>query len=43
MSTTLKPGEILLELGRRDHLHRLGDFSNVLDRLHADLQLLLTR
>ena len=41
--TTLESGEILLELRRRDHLHRLGDLTNVLDRLHTNLKHLLTR
>lgn len=40
--TTFESGEILLELGSRDHLHRFSDFSDVTDSLHADLQLLFT-
>ena len=40
--TTFESGEILLELGSRDHLHCLSDLSDVTDSLHADLQLLFT-
>ena len=40
--TTSESLGILLELGSRDHLHGLGNLTDVLDGLHTDLERLLT-